>query len=66
MISPIGVQSTVFKSNQKGANKTKDNNYQDPLLKWPLRGAAFSNEIGEALRPMIGNAANLFWVPAHL
>lgn len=66
MISPIGVQSTVFKSNQKGANKTKDNNYQDPLLKWPLRGAAFSNEVGEALRPMIGNTANLFWVPALL
>lgn len=66
MITPIGVQKTVFKSNQKGANKTNEKNYQDPLLKWPLRGAAFSNEVGEALRPMIGNAANLFWVPALL
>ena len=66
MISPIGAQKTVFKSNQKRADKTEDNNYQDPLLKWPLRGAAFSNEVGEALRPMIGNTANLFWVPALL
>lgn len=40
--------------------------YQDPLLKWPLRGAAYTNEVGEALRPVIGEYATLSWVPALL
>ena len=37
--------------------------YRDPLMKWPLRGAAFTNEVGEALRPLIGGYATLTWVP---
>lgn len=40
--------------------------YVDPLMKWPLRGAAFTNEVGEALRPIIGNYATLTWAPALL
>ena len=40
--------------------------YKDPLMKMPLRGAAFSNEVGEGLRPLIGNYATLTWVPALL
>lgn len=40
--------------------------YSDPLMRWPLRGAAFTNEVGEALRPLIGNYATLSWVPALL
>ncbi len=63
MITPVGVQRNVFRFKPK---EVENKNYDDPLLKWPLRGAAFSNEVGEALRPMIGNAANLFWVPALL
>ena len=27
--------------------------YRDPLMKWPLRGAAFTNEVGEAFRPLL-------------
>lgn len=42
----------------------KTGEYRDPLMKWPLRGAAFTNEVGEALRPLIGNYATLSWVPA--
>ncbi len=52
------------------ADKTKRNpvtgEYKDPLMHWPLRGAAFTNEIGEALRPLIGNYATLSWAPALL
>lgn len=44
--------------------ETKTNEYRDPLMKWPLRGAAFTNEVGEALRPLIGEYATLTWVPA--
>lgn len=40
--------------------------YKDPLMHWPLRGAAYTNEIGEALRPLIGEYATLSWVPALL
>ena len=40
--------------------------YKDPLMKWPLRGAAFTNEVGEALRPVIGSCATLSWAPALL
>jgi polyhydroxyalkanoate synthesis regulator phasin len=35
-------------------------------MNWPVRGAAFTNEVGEALRPLIGGAATLSWVPALL
>ena len=41
----------------------KSGEYRDPLMKWPLRGAAFTNEVGEALRPLIGSYATLTWVP---
>ena len=44
--------------------ETKD--YKDPLMKWPLRGAAFTNEVGEGLRPIIGSYATLFWAPVFL
>ena len=43
---------------------SKTGEYRDPLMKWPLRGAAFTNEVGEALRPLIGGYATLSWVPA--
>ena len=37
---------------------------EDIYMKWPLRGLAYSNELGEIIRPMSGVAANLLWVPA--
>lgn len=44
----------------------KTGEYRDPLMKWPLRGAAYTNEIGEGLRPLIGNYATLSWIPVFL
>lgn len=64
MIKPIGTSTLI---NNRADNRTIDKatgEYKDPLMNWPLRGAAFSNEVGEALRPLIGNYANLTWVPA--
>lgn len=64
MIKPVGNGTLI---NNKADNRTIDKStgeYKDPLMNWPLRGAAFSNEVGEALRPLIGNYANLTWVPA--
>ncbi len=59
MIKPINnISPNSFRNNNK--------EYNDPLLNWPLRGAAFTNEIGEAMRPLIGNYATLSWAPALL
>lgn len=62
MIRPI----IAGKIDRKINFKNNKDNYDDPLLKWPLRGCAFTNEVGEALRPLIGNFATLSWIPALL
>ena len=53
----------------KSAEKVPENlkiqvNENDPFMKWPLRGLAYSNELGECLRPVIGHWAWAFWAPA--
>ena len=66
MLKPIGVKI------QQGFRADKDDinpitgEYNDPLMKMPLRGAAFSNEVGEGLRPLIGSYETLTWIPALL
>ena len=62
MITPIGVSNESFRADNKTVNQNGE--YRDPLMRWPLRGAAFTNEVGEALRPIIGGYATLSWVPA--
>lgn len=52
------------KTGQKQASKKVEINPEDPYMNWPLRGLAYSNEIGEIIRPMSGLLANLLWVPA--
>ncbi len=59
MIQPI----LSFRADNRTIDKTTGE-YKDPLMRWPLRGAAFTNEVGEALRPIIGNYATLSWIPA--
>lgn len=58
MIKPITINPNTFRRN--------NSEYNDPLLRWPLRGAAFTNEVGEAMRPLIGGFATLSWAPALL
>ena len=65
MLKVKSINNTAFYSN-KVAKKQDNNEYRDPLLEWPLRGAAFTNEIGEAMRPLIGEYATLSWLPALL
>ncbi len=62
MIKPIMARCVSFKADD--VSRDKNGEYTDPLMHWPLRGAAFTNEIGEALRPLIGGYATLSWVPA--
>lgn len=63
-ILPISTQR-IFSANKDAINP-ETGEYKDPLMRWPLRGAAFTNEIGEALRPIIGKYATLTWAPALL
>ena len=66
MIRPLGVNTQqAFKADKRTINK-ETGEYNDPLMQWPLRGAAFTNEVGEALRPVIGGYATLSWLPALL
>lgn len=62
MVKPVQASSVTYRADNHTIDKNGE--YRDPLMKWPLRGAAFTNEVGEALRPIIGNYANLTWVPA--
>ena len=60
----MNINRISFKADS--SHKKQADEYKDPLLKWPLRGAAFTNEVGEGLRPLIGSAATLFWAPVFL
>ena len=65
-INAVNINNSIkFRADKSSVNPITGE-YRDPLMKWPLRGAAFSNEVGEALRPMIGNYATLTWIPALL
>lgn len=65
MIKPININHNSFRADTKTVNPITGE-YKDPLMRWPLRGAAFTNEVGEALRPLIGEYATLSWAPALL
>ena len=65
-ITKIGINNSInFRADKKSVDP-KTGEYSDPLMKWPIRGAAFTNEVGEALRPLIGDYATLSWIPALL
>lgn len=65
MLKPIMQRNPIFRADINSKNPMTGE-YNDPLMRWPFRGAAFTNEIGEALRPLIGNYATLTWAPALL
>ena len=65
MIQPIKFHQINFGADTV-TKDPKTGEYRDPLMKWPMRGMAFTNEIGESLRPLIGGAATLFWAPVFL
>ena len=62
---PLG-RAGNFRSNNRIENNSKNEKQvkNDMYMKWPLRGLAYSNELGEIIRPMSGLAANLLWIPA--
>lgn len=45
-------------------NNPNSPNYVDPLAKWPVRGLAYSNELGVAIGEIAPKLGGLLWVPA--
>jgi len=45
-------------------DKKAPEEYNDPLLKWPWRGLAFTNDIGAAVMDIAPNLGMGLWVPA--
>ena len=54
------------KSNADANKKKQDKKYSDPLMKWPARGLAYSNELGAALSEVAPKLGTLLWFPAML
>ncbi len=57
---------TVSSSNQAKANFKEDskNLYKDPLRKWPIKGLAYSNELGAVVSGITPKLGTALWVPA--
>ena len=47
-------------------NKSKKESYNDPLMQWPARGLAYSNELGAAISEVAPRLGTLLWFPAML
>lgn len=56
------------KSAQPEFEKSKESKpkrkYSDPLMQWPIRGMAFTNDIGAAIADIAPKAGMAMWVPA--
>lgn len=40
--------------------------YNDPLMKWPIRGLAFTNDIGAAVMDIAPKLGTMLWYPAMM
>lgn len=49
---------------EKSHGEAKSRNYSDPLMEWPVRGMAFTNDIGAAIADIAPKAGMAMWVPA--
>lgn len=67
MITPINSYGSkafagdVTQPSEKCATKSK---YTDPLSKWPVRGMAFSNDVGTAIIDISPKLGTALWIPA--
>lgn len=56
-----------FSSNEKNKNnKSSEKKYSDPLMNWPARGLAYTNELGAAISEVAPKLGTLLWFPAML
>lgn len=66
-IGAIKNKNAAAEPAHEGAKKNKPaKNYNDPLNKWPVRGLAYTNELGAALSEVAPTLGTLLWFPAML
>ncbi len=53
-----------FSPAKQEPDNTHKDKYVDPLLTWPLRGLAFTNDIGAAIMDIAPTLGALLWIPA--
>ena len=62
--------ATITNKSLAAAKKSNTNQniqlYNDPLEKWPVRGLAYTNEIGAAISEIAPKTGVLLWIPALL
>lgn len=63
-ITPRIQAQYTFTANEKKV--IKDDKYSDPLMNWPIRGLAYTNELGAALSEIAPKTGTLLWIPALL
>ncbi len=56
------VKDTTISNEGKSSQKQ----YNDPLTQWPVRGLAYTNEIGAAISEIAPKTGLLLWIPALL
>lgn len=56
----------IFGANKNINNEKKQKTYSDPLMQWPARGLAYSNELGAAISEVAPKLGTLLWFPAML
>lgn len=64
-VAPYKVGVPKFTGEQTTSEK-KEKKYTDPLMNWPVRGLAYSNELGAALSEIAPKLGVLLWFPAML
>lgn len=57
--------ANIYFGEHKNHNQ-KEKKYKDPLMNWPIRGLAYSNELGAALSEIAPKFGILLWFPAML
>ena len=63
------IKTLAFTSSQKEAKKEEKpalKTYEDPLVQWPARGLAYTNEIGAAISEVAPKLGLALWAPALL
>ena len=63
----INISPNLINNSRTFTSVNNENNeYTDPLMKWPVRGLAYSNELGAAISEVAPKLGTLLWFPAML
>lgn len=62
MIKINPISNVAFERHKQ--DKKSEPKYSDPLMKWPIRGLGYTNELGAALSEITPKLGTLLWFPA--